>query len=124
MKQRITHYEVAAVDFLEKLHISSKRQLKHTPRENLVYYHFTIGLRIRIHYDMWNNPQLVRSTGKNHPDSASMVIIVRVWELLQLDNDPKIATPPSSIKANERASYQKMLNHYETTIGEKLSVEY
>ena len=46
---------------------------------------------------MWQNEELVASTGAKHPDEAFMFIIVKLWEYLQETDIPifKNASEPS-----------------------------
>lgn len=122
MTYLITHYEGVAIDFLTKLHVSEKTQIKHAAKEDLIYYNFTFGQQLRNLYDIWNNPELVRSTGKKHPDDTSLVILVRVWEYLQEDNDPEIAAPPTPMSISQRVSFERAVEYYEDTMGTKFSV--
>lgn len=123
MSYLITHYEGVAVDFLKKIHVSQKAQIKHAAKEDLIYYNFTIGQQVRNFYDIWNNPELVKSTGKNHPDDAFLVILVRVREYLQQDDDPEIAAPPTPMSISKRVSFQRAVDYYEDTMGKKFSVQ-
>ena len=123
MSYLINHYEGVAVDFLTKLHASEKAQIKHAAKADLIYHNFTLGQQVRNLYDIWNNPELVKSTGKKHPDDASLVILVRVWEYLQEDDDPEIATPPTPMSTSKRASFQRAVDYYEETMSTKFSVQ-
>ena len=124
MSFRITHYEGAAVDFLLKLSLLDKAKLKHAVKEDLIYYNLTFGQQIRNEYDMWNNPALILSTGKRHPDDASIVILKKVWEYLQAEDDPDLADPPTPMSMQERLSFKKAIAYYEQTLGKKITIDF
>ncbi len=65
-----------------------KQKIKGTKKEDLIKYHFGWGMGIRNSYGLWKgNTELLKSCGGEdiHPDSCSMVIINRVWDLLQIE---------------------------------------
>lgn len=57
-----------------------------TPREDLVDFHFSLGMPIRNEFGLWGgNFRLLLSIGERealHPDIASHFIIVALWEHL------------------------------------------
>ena len=57
-------------------------KLVNTSEAILAIFHHRLGTYIRTHYDLWENQALVKATGKEHPDDASMVIIKAVWQAL------------------------------------------
>ena len=121
-KERITHYEDAVDDLFSKLHDTAKSALKQTPEEDLIYFFFTLGQRIRILYDMWNNEALVKSTGCSHPDEASYEIILGVWTKLQQDpNIPILKNAPKET-SSFRAAQHKALQRYKKAMGDVLNL--
>ena len=78
--------EEAACLILDKLTDDEKKQLRDTKFENLIHYHFNLGLSIRNNLGLWQgNEALLKSSGCDHPDDCSMKIIERAWEKLQED---------------------------------------
>jgi hypothetical protein len=62
-------------------------EFKNTPKEKLIIYHHTLGRDIRNNYKLWDipwTPEIVDNCdiSPNHPDSVSMDIIERVWEMV------------------------------------------
>lgn len=80
--------DAAAAAVLVELTAEQRQALKGTPRDRLIEYHFGLGMAIRNDLGLWNgNEPLLASAceGKNcHPDDASMLIIERAWEQLQV----------------------------------------
>jgi len=79
-----------AVDkLLELMQEEDQLHLKNTPENELIKYHFFLGMYIRNQFGLWKeNKELIRScAGKGrsviHPDDASMVIIKALWKRLQ-----------------------------------------
>ena len=123
MDNQITHYEQAVDDlFTNQLHDTALSDLKTTPRKHLILYYMTLGQRVRILYNMWQNAELVASTGTDHPDDASMFIIVKLWELLQVTDIPILlnARKPS---AAEHAATLKLIRHYESVLDREFTVK-
>ena len=121
-KERITHYQDAVDDLFSKLHDTAKSALKQTPEEDLIYFFFTLGQRIRILYDMWNNEPLVKSTGCSHPDEASYEIILGVWTKLQQNpNIPILKSAPKQAPSF-RAAQHKALQKYKKAMGDVLNL--
>jgi len=57
--------------------------LKITDRRQLIRYHFTTGMYIRNHYNLWHHPEAAEDPDSdNHPDQMSQRVIERVWELV------------------------------------------
>ena len=73
--------EVVA-DIIEKMSEADKATVVKTPEEDLIQFHQGLGTAIRNDYNLWRNQALVKVTGKEHPDDASMVIIKAVWQAL------------------------------------------
>jgi hypothetical protein len=79
-----------AVDkLLELIPKMDQLHLKDTPENELIMYHFSLGMYIRNQFGLWKeNKELLRSCagkGRNFidPDDASMVIIEALWKRLQ-----------------------------------------
>ena len=75
--------EEVVKDIIEKMPEENREVLINTAEEDLIRFLHTWGRGIRNNYNLWQNPELVRATGKEHPDDASMVIIKAVWKKLQ-----------------------------------------
>ena len=123
MDTQITHYEQAVGDlFTNQLHDTALSELKTTPKKHLIMFHMSLGQRIRVLYDMWQNEELVASTGTKHPDEASMFIIVKLWEYLQGVDIPILLNTEKPTEAAYAAA-EKMASMYENVLGIDLSVE-
>ena len=92
---------------LKELNSEGKERIRNTPREELVKFHFGLGMRIRNEFGMWGgNTALVDSCisekpgTRRHPDEASMIIIERVWERL---GDAKQTAPPQVLEKSRHA---------------------
>lgn len=123
MSERITDYDDAVDYFFEHLHDFTKSELKHTQREDLICYHLTLGQSVRNMFNLWQNPDLVVSTGCSHPDEASYKIIIGVWKRLQ--QDPNVLTlknAPEPIQSSQ-ASQNKALQKYMEAMGDVISLE-
>ena len=119
----ITHYERAVDDlFHNQLHETVLSELKTTPKKHLIIFHMSLGQCIRVMYDMWQNEELVASTGTKHPDEASMFIIVKLWEYLQGVDIPILLDAEKPTEA-EYAPAQKMAGIYENAMNIDLSIE-
>ena len=70
-------------DIIENMREADKANVVNTPEADLIQFHHGWGTGIRNHYNLWQNPTLVKATGKEHPDDASMVIIKQVWQTLR-----------------------------------------
>ncbi len=80
----------AAVRILEDM-IPKDQQaaIAAVPETELIQLHFGLGQWIRNQFGLWNeNPELLKATGKPHPDDASTVIIRAFWQRLRA-NLPK-----------------------------------
>lgn len=76
--------EEAITRFLGGLSSEEREQLRATPEQDLIRYHFGWAAGLRSRFGLWGrNPELLESTGQMHPDSASMEIIRKAWESLQ-----------------------------------------
>ena len=61
-----------------------KQEIRRTPKEDLIKYHHTWGMAIRNGFGLRRgNQALMKDTGAEDPDGASMVLIEAVWEHLQ-----------------------------------------
>lgn len=78
----------AAVNrLLEEMSEDAKYRLKFSGKNDLVKYHFGLGMYIRNEFNLWhkNNDLLLECGGTEmHPDEASIVIIESLWKELQL----------------------------------------
>ena len=97
-------------DILENMNIDEKARVKHTPEDELINFHFGWGQYLRNYYQMWHNPQLVRSTGEEHPDDASGVIIKEVWNIWQGRNEPGLEAPPEPPEIGKNVSFHWRLD--------------
>ena len=93
-------------DILENMNIDEKANLKHMPEDKLYEFHFGWGQYLRNYYQMWHNPKLVKSTGEEHPDDASTVIIKEVWTILQGMNEPGLEAPPEPPEINKNVFFK------------------
>lgn len=82
-----TTMDATAKDIIKSLPTKDKEIVRNTKKENLIMFHHGWGTGIRNHYGLWrgNNQLLKDVCGKEEcdPDHASMLIIEKVWELLQ-----------------------------------------
>lgn len=84
-----TTVEAVVADILAGMPEADKKYLFELPRDQLITLHHGWGTGIRNHYGLWRgNDALIRSAcGKPcHPDTASTVIIEKVWDTLQKRN--------------------------------------
>jgi len=78
--------EAAARDIIEWLSPVARQELRATPQPDLIRLHFGLGMTIRDRHGLHRgNAALLESClgPFGHPDSASMKIIERAWELVQ-----------------------------------------
>ena len=73
----------AVADIIENMSAADKATVANTPEADLIQFHHGWGTAIRKNYNLWRNPALVKATGEEHPDAASMVIIKSVWQALR-----------------------------------------
>jgi hypothetical protein len=83
----------------------SKQRVRSTRREDLILLHHGWGTGIRNEFGMWGgNTALVDSCiarqpgAERHPDSASMIIIEGVWQVLR--NEPPGSTAQPAVGAD------------------------
>ena len=121
MIKQLTDFDQAVDHLYNHLHPTAKMNLKQTEREDLICWLLKLGQRVRILYDMWNNPKLLQSCGCDHPDAASLTIIAGVWERIRKEPEPELDGPllEPPIDFN---SCRKAVEHYETVMGKKLCV--
>ena len=62
---------------------ADKATVVNTIEEDPIEFHFGWGTSIRNYYNLWQNQALLRATGSENPDDASMVIIKAVWKALR-----------------------------------------
>ena len=78
--------EEAVAIIISEMSDEDKATIRNTKRGELIKYHHGWGTGIRNEFGLWGgNAALMKDTGSNHPDSASMVIINAVWLELQKD---------------------------------------
>ena len=84
MRSRPTPTTVQEVveEIVEGMSEADKANVVNTSEDDLIMFHHGWGTGIRNHY-LYRNQALVRATGKEHPDDASMVIIKAVWQTLR-----------------------------------------
>ena len=70
-------------DIIKDMSEADKANVVNTVEEDLIQFHHGWGTAIRDHYNLGQNKALVKATGKEHPDDASMIIIRAVWQQLQ-----------------------------------------
>jgi hypothetical protein len=81
-------FEGVVADIVARLDDESKARLRATPRDQLIRHHLGWGTGIRNGYSLWSNEALLKSCAERagyrdgfiHPDSASTLIMVAVWE--------------------------------------------
>jgi hypothetical protein len=81
-----TTVDAAATAIIASLSAEDKEKIKHTEKKDLIQFHISWGAGIRNEYGLFKDNDQLRedACGKGcHPDEASMVIIEKVWELLQ-----------------------------------------
>ena len=86
-------------EIVDKMSEPGKITIRFTKEADLIQYHNNWGRQIRNTYKLWENTELVKATGKGHPDDASGVIIHKVWERLQeteLELNPDCPQIPSA----------------------------
>ncbi len=89
--------EQATEKLLERLSKKDKNAIRSTPKDDLTKFHFNLGRHIRNSFGLWQgNRALLKATGKQHPDDASMVIIENTWE--QLNTQEVIMTEMEIIR--------------------------
>ena len=82
MRNLTTVTEVVA-DIIENMSEAEKATVANTPENDLIQFHHGWGTAIRNDYNLWWNPELVKATGEEHPEDASMAIIKAVWQALR-----------------------------------------
>ena len=78
-------------DVIEDMSESLKATFRDTTEDNLIAFHSGWGKGIRNKYNLWDDNELVKTLGAEHPDDASMIIIRAVWQQLQ-DAETHIGT--------------------------------
>lgn len=110
MNQRSTYLftnkDEVVKDLLENMNIDTKAKIKHTLEDELIMLYLELGQYIRNRYRMWKNEELVRSTGKEHPEDASAVIIKAVWKILQESDESGLDDPPEPPEIHRNVFFQ------------------
>ena len=61
-----------------------RKRIRGMEEDELMDLHMGLGMWIRSNFGLWQgNKQLMESTGKTHPDDASVVIIRALWKRLR-----------------------------------------
>lgn len=68
---------------LKSMSDHEKMIVRTTSKHDLISSLYGWGTTIRNKYNLWQDTELVRATGTEHADDASIVIIEAVWERLQ-----------------------------------------
>jgi hypothetical protein len=77
--------EKAVKYLLDRMPEADKETLKNTAEDDLIRFHFGLGMYIRNQLGLWGtNKKLLDSfSGVYHPDDLSMEIIEAIWKELQ-----------------------------------------
>lgn len=79
-----TSLDSAAKRLLELLTDEEKLQLREMPADQLIGFHFALGMFIRNEFGLWRgNAELLASCEAGHPDNASTAIVKAAWLRLQ-----------------------------------------
>lgn len=97
----------AVETILGEMKPTDKRLVRDTPEEELIQFHHGWGTGIRNSMGLWaDNTELLKDTGKSHPDDASMVIIRAVWKELRSMSDAEIEA--SSVSNDDRVGPREL----------------
>ena len=78
----------AAARAIEKMGPDGVERLRSLAKGDLIELHFSLGLNIRNGFGLWDGNQALLDScaraagGTPEPDSASMMIITRAWEIV------------------------------------------
>jgi hypothetical protein len=73
----------AVTKILKVLDEASKNKLRSMAKADLIMFHHNWGTNIRNDFGLWRgNTAILKDTGRDDPDDASMVIMEAVWEKL------------------------------------------
>ena len=113
-----TNKDEIVQDLLATMKAETKAKIKHTPKDLLVMFHSGLGQYIRNRYRLWQNKAVVKSTGKEEADDASMVIIRELWE--QLQAEPGLEKPVETEADKKlREVTKRALERYKKVFGKK-----
>ena len=84
-------------EILDGMTEKEKNTIRFTKEADLIQYLHNWGRKIRNKYKLWQNSELVKATGKDHADDASMVIIRKIWQLLK-KSEPVLDAKCSQIR--------------------------
>lgn len=88
---RPTTMEQAVRIFLGALDEAQREALRRTAPAELIWLHPSMGQLIREEFGLWDgNDELLTAAGAQHPDDASMAILLASHQALQQDQ----AAPP------------------------------
>ena len=81
--------DATVADILAGMSEGDKETLRNTKYDDLILFHHGWGTGIRNYYGLWRgNEALIKDACGGtlcHPDDASMVIIERAWEKVQVE---------------------------------------
>lgn len=87
----------AVNQLLSELPIETKNQIKDSTEDDLVDFHFGLGMRIRNEFGLWNIESALFEDSKKvsgrpflHVHDAIVIIIKALWERLQKYPPPKL----------------------------------
>lgn len=77
----------AVTRILSILDEASKNKLRSTAKADLIMFHHGWGTGIRNDFGLWRgDDSLLKDTGRDDPDDASMVIMEAVWDSIRMNN--------------------------------------
>jgi hypothetical protein len=77
-------FEEAVERVIITLTAEQKEQVRQTPEDQLLHFHENMGRWIRNMFGLWGgNKALIEALGRQHPDTASTLIIQAVWRRLR-----------------------------------------
>jgi hypothetical protein len=75
----------AVTELLKVMGDSNTDLIAGVGKDELSRFHHSWGRSIRNNFKLWGgNDELLRDTGKTHPDDASTVIMEAVWDALHV----------------------------------------
>jgi hypothetical protein len=87
---RPTTMEQAVRIFLGVLDEDQREALRRTAPAELIWLHPSMGQLIREEFGLWDgNDELLAAAGAQHPDDASMAILLAAHQALQQGQAPK-----------------------------------
>ena len=82
------------------LSTQDKDQIKNSRKDNLINYHFSLGMYIRNHFGLWAGNEMLSESFEidenTHPDDISGIILDQYWEYLNRNDDkPSFSDDPA-----------------------------